>query len=680
VPDATAGSVTPDRARRRFAVAAAACAALVVAAYANSFRSAFQFDDENVVVSNVYIRSLANVPRFFADARTYSTFPPNMAYRPLVSTSLALDYAIGRGLAPGAFRATQLVLLLALGALLAALWARILDRASPGPASRWAALAAATLFCVHVVNTEAMNLMHVRSELLSAIGIVAAFLVHGTGERPLRRWLAIVPVALGALAKIPAVLFAPLLLAHELVVPGPRGAPAPAEGARLRRALRVTAPSALAAVVLYAFVERAMRAPTQTYGGASAYRYALTQAWAWVQYLRLFFVPAGLTADTDLEPFAHAWDTRVVVGLIAIAALAAIVWRTARHPRRWPIAFGVAWFMISLLPASSVLPLAEVMNEHRPFLAYMGLSLAVVWAAWLALDAALDRWRAPAAVRTALPATLCARGLAAHAVGVHVRNRVWRTHESLWADVTAKSPENGRAWMNYGVALMANGAAEPARSAFLRAQQLTPGYSYVEVNLGVLEGWVGNGPAAERHFRRALELGPSDPASHEYYAGWLVKQGRAPEALPLYEAAVRVAPGAAGPRARVMELRAVRGDGAAAAAAARELLAIEPGNARARALASGASPIAASPPDYATYLKIGLDLGAKEQFVDSALAYRAALALQPGGYDALNNLGWTLGKLGFFEQAVPVLERAVRAGADAALARGNLEWVRRNVR
>jgi Flp pilus assembly protein TadD len=426
-----------------------------------------------------------------------------------------------------------------------------------------------------------------------------------------------------------------------------------------------------------------MRAPTLSYGGgASAYRYALTQTWAWVHYLRLFFVPVGLSADTDLAPFERWWDSRVIVGLLVIAALAAVVWRTARHPRRWPISFGVAWFMISLLPASSVLPLAEVVNEHRPFLAYMGLALAVVWAGWLALDAALDRWSPTAAVRTALPALVCGLLLGAHAVGVHLRNRVWQTPESLWADVTEKSPGNGRAWMNYGVALMARGTADPARRAFLRAQQLTPTYPFVEVNLGVLEGWVGDGIAAERHFRRALELGPADPTSYEFYASWLVKQGRAPEAIPLLETAVRLAPGGAQPRARLMELHAARGDGAATAVVARELLALEPANARARALASGAPADAASGRDGPAWVKLGTEAGAKGELVESALAYRAALALEPERYDALNNLGWTLGKLGFFGEAIPVLERAVRAGKDqdAALAQGNLEWVRRNVR
>ena len=42
----------------------------------------------------------------------------------------------------------------------------------------------------------------------------------------------------------------------------------------------------------------------------------------------------------------------------------------------------------------------------------------------------------------------------------------------------------------------------------------------------------------------------------------------------------------------------------------------------------------------------------------------------------LNNLGWSLGVLGFFDLAVPALERAVVVAPRSALARNNLAWGR----
>src|SRR5665213_4345049 len=46
---------------------------VVLLAYANHFRNTFHFDDSHTVTDNPWIRSLHNVPRFFADGTTFST-------------------------------------------------------------------------------------------------------------------------------------------------------------------------------------------------------------------------------------------------------------------------------------------------------------------------------------------------------------------------------------------------------------------------------------------------------------------------------------------------------------------------------------------------------------------------------------------------------------------------------
>ena len=77
-----------------FALAGTLCLGLTLAAHANFFGNAFHFDDSHVLEQNLYIRSLTNLPRFFVDARTFSSLPTNSTYRPLVSMSLALDYQV----------------------------------------------------------------------------------------------------------------------------------------------------------------------------------------------------------------------------------------------------------------------------------------------------------------------------------------------------------------------------------------------------------------------------------------------------------------------------------------------------------------------------------------------------------------------------------------------------------
>ncbi|HET8772734.1 MAG TPA: tetratricopeptide repeat protein [Thermoanaerobaculia bacterium] len=498
--------------RAHFLIACAAAIALIAAAYSSSFDNSFHFDDAHVIETNAYLRSLDNVPRFFTDPYTFSSLPQNATYRPLVTLSLALDWAAGGG-SPRPFHVTQIALLLILGAMLAAFFTPILGR--------WQALFGATLFCVHTANTETMNLISARSELLSTIGLLAAFLLYQRSAFARRTLLYLVPLAIGALAKAPLVVFAPLLFLYAIVI-GKEPA---------RRALRTALPSLVLGIALLAFLN-SMNAKEWTSGGGAAWSYVITQPFVWLHYARLFVLPIGLTADTDWQPFAHWYDTRAVAGYAFVALLVFAIRRYARSQTKGAAALGLAWFAIALLP-TSLFPLAEVANEHRLFFAYIGLVLAA---------AALVDWR------------VLAVACVVFAIGTHERNEVWRTEETLWADVVQKSPGNGRAWMNYGLTQMAKGQYPDAKRNFERALALAPSYSYVEINLGIVEGQLGDQVAAERHFRRALELNP-DHNAHFFYARWLVQRGRTAEAIPHLREAQRLSPGFTDARALLERLQ-----------------------------------------------------------------------------------------------------------------------------
>ncbi len=70
----------------------------------------------------------------------------------------------------------------------------------------------------------------------------------------------------------------------------------------------------------------------------------------------------------------------------------------------------------------------------------------------------------------------------AYALGTWKRNQVWRNEESLFYDVTIKSPENGRGLMNYGLTQMEKGDTKKALDYFARATAFTPNYPILEVN------------------------------------------------------------------------------------------------------------------------------------------------------------------------------------------------------
>jgi tetratricopeptide (TPR) repeat protein len=138
----------------RFPAAVVTCLFLVAAAYANHFHNSLHFDDFHTITQNPFIRSLANVSRFFTDARTFSILPSHYSYRPLFSASLAVDYRLGNGLDPLWFHISTFAWFTVQLALMYLLFTKIMDLCRPGPQNAWLAMLAVAWYGLHPANAE----------------------------------------------------------------------------------------------------------------------------------------------------------------------------------------------------------------------------------------------------------------------------------------------------------------------------------------------------------------------------------------------------------------------------------------------------------------------------------------------------------------------------------------------
>lgn len=677
-------SAPPERHQRgRSLVVIGAVVLLFIAAYADSWRNSFHFDDVHVIESNPAIRSLGAVPSFFTDARTFSSLPANQTYRPVVSLTLAIDHAIARaatgdGLDPRAYHLTQILLLALTAALLGGVARRLYAAAAREEPrlARWApgaALVVAGLFAVHVANTQVGNYISARSESLSAAGVLAAFLLYLRGGVWRRFHIYLLPMAIGALAKSPAVLFAPLLLLWRVLIEedlGPASLRTADGRSALRRAVLGALPAFVAGAALFALTE-AMNPPAQTYGGAGRAQYLWTQAWVSVRYVGLYFVPTGLSADSDWTLLPSLLDVRVGLGLALLAASVWGAWRAAGHRVTRPIALGLAWFWIGLAP-TAVVPLAEVTNDHRPFLGFLGLTIAVVWGAVLLVRRVAADGRAPR-----IAAGLAAVLLLIHAAGTRARNRVWASEATLWADVVRTSPGNARGLMNYALTAMRQARYVEARALLDSAARLAPSYPLIFVNMGIAADAQGDTTTAAASFLRALALEPGSVDAHRYYARWLAAHGRSSEALAHYARAIASRPRDVSARHERLLLLVAGGARDEALADARAILALDHDDRVARAIAAGRASVEPAAEGGASerWYRAGWALTQAGRHAEAVQAYREAVAADSTNATAWNNLGWSLGVLGFFDAAEPALVRAVALGGDA-LARNNLAWVR----
>jgi tetratricopeptide (TPR) repeat protein len=96
--------------------------------------------------------------------------------------------------------------------------------------------------------------------------------------------------------------------------------------------------------------------------------------------------------------------------------------------------------------------------------------------------------------------------------------------------------------MGYGIQLMAKNDLTGALDYFHRAQQLTPHYPELLINLAIAEDATKQTAPAEEHFKEALELAPSSPDGYIYYARYLLSHSRGDEARALLKRALELTP------------------------------------------------------------------------------------------------------------------------------------------
>jgi tetratricopeptide (TPR) repeat protein len=599
--------------------------------YANSFHNGFHFDDFHTVVDNPAIRELRNIPRFFTDATTFSVLPANRTYRPFVSTSLAIDYALGHSYNPFWFHLSTFLLFLLQLAAMQLLFTAILNVVNPEKNNTPIAAIAVAWYGLHPAMAETVNYIIQRGDIFSTFGVILALAIFVRLPRLRTTGLYLLPFAFALLSKPPALVF-PILLYLYLTLFEP------AKHQRWLKPLLQIVPSIVVCIALMA-LQSVMTPKTFTPSIISTYSYVITQPFVLLRYFGSFFRPIHLNVDTDLQPFPSL-NLEALMGLIFIAAVLFVAFITSRRRSLKPIAFGLFWFLITSIP-TSVYRLSEVENGHRMYLPFVGLVLSATWATALLIERLADRTNPTIVHRTATVAALIL--LTAYAYGAHQRNTVWRTEETLWLDDVHKSPHNGRGLMNYGLTQMEKGNYPVALDYFQRALIETPNYPTLEINLGVVNGALNNKTEAEQHFLRAISLAPNDDQTHFYYGRWLFQTGRPAQAIQQLESATQLNSSRQESRNLLTEARLSLGN--------------------------------TSPTESADYwINRSLTEYQKKNYQASIDAAHRALQFNPTSELAYNNLGAAYAALTQWDLAIQNDQQALHLKPDFQLAKNNLAW------
>jgi len=495
--------------------------------YSNHFDNPFFFDDSHTIQSNQAITSLDEWIGFFTDASTFSSLPANRSYRPMITLMNAIDYKLAGGLNPSYFHYHIFFWYLVTIVLFFGLIHSLYTKSAQNQVSEFNILLVSLLttlfFALHTINAETVNYICARSDSFSTLCVIVSLLLF-INSKTRKYHLYILSMVIGIWTKQTAVMFLPILFVYIILFE---------EKIQINdlknwfiKIFKVMAIPTILGGGLFLFNQLYLT-PSSTVSTnfqVTKFEYISTQFYVMVHYLGNFILPTSLSADPDLEIIKPFYDKRILLGVLVALIMLVIAFKTSRNKKTLPIAFGILWFFIASLPTSLV-PLFQIANDHRMFFPFIGIFIAIGWAVFLYVNSATRKGIKYGSLALVLVLTL------SYSFGTYQRNKVWKNAETLWKDVTVKSPNNGRGLMNYGLSQMTLGNYTIAEKYFLDAQKIQPNYYILEINLGILYGALKNNQKAEAHFLKAISLNSSAPSPEYYYARYLNENGQGRSAI-----------------------------------------------------------------------------------------------------------------------------------------------------
>lgn len=462
--------------------------------YANSINSPFIYDDVYNIKDNSAVHDLKFVLDYFTDPGTHNVLPENAPYRPLMTLSNAVLWAVGNGATwpYHAYKITSHILMAWLIFLVSSL---LIKNVVLPVDRRIVAFLGAVLFLVHPALSEPVNYISSTSTLQCSLFYLLAFYL----ALKRKHFLMSLSFLCSVLSKEEGVTFPGALLLYFLIFE---------RGSFLSRNFFKTFAYALVPWILYLVVY--LNLPQSVdFSQVTRDVYFFTQLRAWVYYLVGIFAPWGYSIEHMEFGFSETfWNAAVVLSCLvnAVFILVALFLAFFRKHREYLfLGFGFLWFYLTLLPASSVFPLAEPINEHRYYLSYALLFPALVYG-FFSLHRVFPKFKsiysAKAFAFSVLGLVLVLSSL------TFAQNTIWKDPQLVWANTVKQDPTNGRAHLNLGLVFLRKGQFAEALEHINDCVKYRPAYLYCYVNLGIYHDAVNNLNDAQKAFVKAVELAP----------------------------------------------------------------------------------------------------------------------------------------------------------------------------
>ncbi len=664
---------SPELFIKRCAIALA-CLVLTLI-YLHSFHNGFFYDDVYLILQNPAVHSLKNIPKFFTDISTHgSRVDYQVYYRPMSLLSFAMDYWLGKGANTVVYHIHTFI-----GFVLLCFFVFLFSKKVFGhltTQSFYLSLFATCCFAFNPAIADVINYNAGRDISFSALYGMMYIILYLYSPFARKYYLYFIPLVIGCLFKITAITFMPVLWLYIMFFEADKGLN-DIVGA-VKSTWRKILPDLLFTAFIAAVVWLKSKPANVGIEGLSHTTYLLTQTHVILNYFILYFSPENLNPNAWHEFVTSPTDLRFLVGSVFIVGLLAAIYVLSLTKNMRPVSYGLAFFLITLLPESTFLPLMIPQNDYRMFPSAIGLSISMAAVAYLIVKnfGVITKLIKPLVV------TCCFVFLAFIAYASRDRVRVWSSDKAMWEDVLKKDPTNGRVLMNLGVYVMQQGKLDEAEQYFERAKAFSPYYDLIYVNLGIIKNQKGDTAVSLKGFDYA--------ESCFYYAQFLHNHIHDAEVVPLLQASLAANPGLLQSRYLLMDMYAYHLD-KQLAALCNQTLSLFPSDATTinyyklytsdsvNFVMGGISDSLVVKPHTQTptnpnYISLSIEYFNKGDYKKSIEACEKAIEIDPKSAIAYNNMCAAYNNLKEWDNAIEAGKKALELNPNFDLAKNNLNF------
>ena len=429
------------------------------------FNGWVNWDDDFYVLTNPLVRDVS----WEQIKNIFSTLQVQGNYHPITVVSLAIDYALA-GTDPFIYHLTNLVLHLCNVGLVFGFIYLLTGRL-------YMAIIASLLFGIHPMHVESVAWISQRKDVLYTsffmLGLIL-YLFYLTKNSHPYRWLGLclASFVLSLLSKGMAVTFPLILVLIDYVY----------QRTDYQKVILEKIPFLVLSLVFGIITIKAQQASKAVID---------TEAISWIDSVLVACYGLTLYPLKALIPFRlsvlHPYPMEhyeplpgyfYVFAGIAMLLLGLSWWGIRKHRL---IAFGIAFFILSILPVLQLLPVGvSIIAERYTYVSYMGLFMLM----GLGVEGLImGRWKLSKNRRTGLLGLTGVFLVTMMGITLN-RIQVWKNGETLWSDVIQKYPDHYFGYACRGLYWTENGQPQKALEDFNQTLQRNPRFADGYINRG----------------------------------------------------------------------------------------------------------------------------------------------------------------------------------------------------